>query len=281
MEQQQTRYTLGKRDASGSYPVMVDGFPAGTIYRRHGVWFATMPGHRIDRRFSNGKNGISSGRFAAADHLVEMIDQGQRPTIAAQATTTHPLPRTGLLRIEGTETYAHLVPDLKLSLATLVRAAEAMARVAQLGWTPKAGYPGADQPWLLECRLCGWIGYRFWSKLRGRNGDGIPRPANRHPGCIPVADHAAALIELAAERRHTCPCPQAHPTDYAGALGVLLTARRMIAEDGTTAHPDYARRILEPCPAATLRAESLRGALTVLTQLRPAGSRPKGQHTTS
>ncbi|MFD8573406.1 hypothetical protein [Streptomyces sp. NPDC059639] len=278
--EQQTRYVIGTRDASGSYPVTVDGIPAGTIYRRHGVWFATMPGHRIDARFSNGKDGVSSGRFAAAEHLVTMVDQGKRPTIAPQATTTHALPRTTLLRIEGTETYAHLVPDLKLTLANLVRAAEAMARVVQVGWTPRAGYPGADQPWLLECRLCGWVGFRFWSKLRGRNGDGIPRPITRHPGCIPVADHAQALINLAAERRHTCTCSQSHPSDYASARGVLLTARRMIAENGTVAHPDYARRILEPCPAATLRAESLREALVSLTQLRPAWSRPKGQQTT-
>ncbi|MYT71193.1 MULTISPECIES: hypothetical protein [unclassified Streptomyces] len=240
-----------------------------------------MPGHRIDRRFSNGVNGVSSGRFAAAQHFVELADQGKRPTIAQQATTTHQSPRTGLHRIvAGTDTYAHLVPDLKLSLANLVRAAEAMARLAQLGWVPLAGYPGADQPWHMECRLCGWQGHRFWSHWRGRNGNGIPRPVNRHPGCIPVADHAQALVNLAAERRHTCPCPQAHPTDYASARGVLLTARRMITEDGTTAHPDYARRILEPCPAATLRAESLREALVSLTQLRPAWSRPKGQQTT-
>lgn len=65
----------------------------------------------------------------------------------------------------------------------------------------------------MECRLCGWKGRRFWSHLRGRNGDGVPRPISRHPGCKPVSEHVAALVTLAAERTHTCPCHTKHPMD--------------------------------------------------------------------
>ncbi|MFI8194730.1 hypothetical protein ACIF8T_39555 [Streptomyces sp. NPDC085946] len=48
--------------------------------------------------------------------------------------------------MRATRSYTHLMPQLRLSLANLVRAAEAMARLAELGWTPLQGYPGADQP---------------------------------------------------------------------------------------------------------------------------------------
>ncbi|MFF3312932.1 hypothetical protein [Streptomyces sp. NPDC002952] len=272
MEEQQARYVIGKRDASGSYPVAVDGSPAGTIYRRHGYWFAVMPGHQIDSRFPNGTGGVSSGRYAAAAHLVTLTDQGKCPTIPAQSPHT-PL-GTSIAHVTGTETYAHLIPDLRLSLPNLVRAAEAMARLAQLGWTPLAGYPGADQPWHMECRLCGWQGYRFWSKLRGRNGDGKPQPITRHPGCIPVKDHHLALINLAAERSRTCECPRSHPTDVADAGNVLTHLHRMLTGEADMTARIYSRLIIEPCPAATRRAEALRDALNRRTHAQRAKGQP-------
>ncbi|CAL9669725.1 hypothetical protein [Streptomyces sp. enrichment culture] len=135
METQQ-RYVLGKRDEEGFYPVTVDQIPAGTVHRGHGSWYATMPGHPVQR---------AADRHQAAAHLVTLIDQGNRPTAPAPAPHTPANPIEGL---RATRSYSHLMPQLRLSLANLVRAAEAMARLAALGWEPLEGYPGADQPWL-------------------------------------------------------------------------------------------------------------------------------------
>ncbi|MFD0555295.1 hypothetical protein ACFQ0X_43550 [Streptomyces rectiviolaceus] len=256
MENEQ-RYQLGMRDEIGQYPVTVDQHPAGYVYRRHGSWYAVMPGRRVEGRFSD--------RYAAAAELVRLIDDGLRPSIPAPG----PAPiapnqemRRAVAGLRATRTYALLIPHLLPTLANLVRAAEAMARLAQLGWIPLEGYPGADQPWHMECRLCGWQGRRFWSKLRGRNGDRIPRPANRHPGCIPTADHARELVILAAERTNTCPCDFKHPMTVSDGRDVLKSIEGALASGGDMVTAAlYSRGILEPCPASTRRARVLRVAL--------------------
>ncbi|MEG8281287.1 hypothetical protein [Streptomyces sp. AHA2] len=252
MEQQQ-RYIFGDRDEKGLYPVTVDDIPAGTVHRRHGSWYATMPGHYLVKRYTD--------RHQAAAHLVTLIDQGIRPTGEA------PTPRTPgdlIKSLRATSSYSHLVPPLRLSLANLVRAAEAMARLAELGWKPLEGYPGADQPWLMQCRLRGWQGRRFWSHLRGRNGDGIPRPITRHPGCKPVSEHAQALSDLAALRISTCPCPpfprDKHPMDADTCLDILTSIQAALDDHAHMSALVHARSILEPCPAATRRATALRAA---------------------
>ncbi|MEU1853765.1 hypothetical protein ABZ499_31995 [Streptomyces sp. NPDC019990] len=251
METQQ-RYVLGERDEEGFYPVTVDQIPAGTVHRRHGSWYATMPGHPVQR---------AADRYQAAAHLVALIDQGSRPTVPAAAP---PTPASLIQGLRATRSYSHLMPQLRLSLANLVRAAETMARLAELGWKPLEGYPGADQPWLMECRLCGWKGRRFWSHLRGRNGDGIPRPITRHPGCKPVSEHAQALSDLAALRTSTCPCPpfprDKHPMDVDACLDVLASIQTALDGQAHMSAAVYARSILEPCPAATRRATALRAA---------------------
>ncbi|MGV9892127.1 hypothetical protein [Streptomyces sp. NPDC003395] len=247
MQNEQQRYELGKREENGRYPVRVDGALVGSVYRRHGSWYATMPGHHIE--------GRSTDRHAAAQVLVLMVDQGKRPTIPAQAAR----PRNPYAY--ATHTYSHLIPDLRLTLPNLVRAAEAMARLAEIGWTPLEGYPGADQPWLMECRLCGWEGRRFWSHLRGRNGDGIPRPITRHRGCLPVADHAEVLRKLRTEHRWKCECEYTHPTTVPQALDVLKSIEAAMRANSDTRVRLYSRAILEPCPASSYRAQALRHAL--------------------
>ncbi|MEU5668616.1 hypothetical protein AB0H10_38990, partial [Streptomyces longwoodensis] len=162
---------------------------------------------------------------------------------------------TGLL---ATRTYQHLVPDLVPTLPNLVRAVEAMARLAQLGWEPLEGYPGADQPWRMKCRLCGWTGRRFWSHLRGRNGDNTPRPLTRHRGCIPVSEMAAKLTTLAAERRRECTCAFPHPTHVTPMLEVLNKIGKALHDGAMLSATIHARAILEPCPASTMRAAALR-----------------------
>ncbi|MFE9413934.1 hypothetical protein ACFYN0_34890 [Streptomyces sp. NPDC006704] len=204
----------------------------------------------------------STDRHAAAAHLVNMIDTGLRPTIPAPGDTHTPGTKPGSQaeRDIMTPTYRHLVPDLRLSLANLVRASEAMARIAVLGWVPLEGYPGADQPWLMQCRLCGWKGRRFWSHLRGRNGSKLPRPITRHPGCIPVQDMPAMLIILASERLRDCPCEYRHPTTPAAALAVVNRIGTAVETGAAITALRTARAVLEPCPAATARADVLRWA---------------------
>ncbi|MFD8376317.1 hypothetical protein ACFV2Z_37140 [Streptomyces sp. NPDC059688] len=268
MEKQQTRYVLGKRAQDGRYPVTVDGAPTGTVHRRHGSWYTTIPGHRILARFRN--------RFDAAEHLVTLTDRGIRPTVPAPGDR----PAVGLdMRTAGTglaatRTYQHLVPDLRPTLPNLIRAVEAMARLAQLGWTPLEGYPGADQGWFMECRLCGWKGHRFWSHLRGRNGDQTPRPINRHPGCIPVADMPDALLNLGQERRRHCPCPVAHPTTVDAARTVLAKLGDALRSGAMLSATIHARALLEPCPASTLRAAALRLAHDQRTRARRTLGQP-------
>lgn len=269
------RYQICARTETGHYSVTVDEVTAGRIYRRHGSWYADMPGHRIEKRFPD--------RYAAAVHLVEMTDAGLCPTVPAQELITVVAPHEAMRRAvesqRAVRTYGHLIPDLRPTLANLVRAAEAMARLAQLGWEPLAGYPGADQPWLMECRLpgCEWQGHRFWSKLRGRNGDNIPRPATRHPGCLPIEEHAPALITLAAERTRTCRCEFRHPATIAEALDLLksLESRLNAGGDMVTAAL-LSRGILEPCTATARRARVLRRALDRLSAPTPFEDIPLG-----
>ncbi|MFJ5646352.1 hypothetical protein [Streptomyces sp. NPDC093223] len=251
MQNDQQRYQLGAREESGRYPVRVDGKPAGSVYRRHGSWFPVMPGHPMD--------GRSTNRYGAAELLVAAVDQGKRPTIPVQAARPH-TPRA--LDV-ATRSYTYLIPDLRPTLPNLVRAAEATARLAELAWKPLAGYPGADQPWMMQCLLCGWEGRRFWSHLRGRNGNGIPRPINRHPGCLPVADHAELIAKHTAELTVTCECEFKHPTTVHKAIDVLSSLQNASAESPLALL--YARPVLEPCTAASQRAVALRCALNHLT----------------
>ncbi|MEU5445817.1 hypothetical protein [Streptomyces griseofuscus] len=261
-QQQQKRYVLGEREDDGRYPVTVDGAPTGTIHRRHGSWYATIPGHRIPERFGT--------RYEAVEHIVKLVDRGIRPTIPAPGNS----PAIGLdmrtagTGLETTRTYQHLVPDLLPTLPNLVRAVEAMARLAQLGWEPLEGYPGADQPWLMRCRLCGWKGRRFWSHLRGRNGDNTPRPISRHRGCIPASKMAAKLTILAAERRRECACAFPHPTHVTPMLEILNKIGQALHDGAMLSATIHARAILEPCPASTMRAAALRVAHDQRTRAR-------------
>lgn len=247
--EQQARYVIGTREDSGIYPVVVDGYPAGTVHRRHGSWFPTMPGHTL--------TGRSNDRYGAAALLVAAVDQGKRPTVPVTAVR----PRTPRALDIATRSYTYLIPDLRPTVPNVVRAAEAMARLAELAWKPLAGYPGADQPWMMQCLLCGWEGRRFWSHLRGRNGDPTPRPLTRHSGCLPVADHAKRIAEFTAALTTTCECTVfEHPTDIPDALDVLKTLSISPASTIT-----YCRAVLEPCTASSTRARALREALNSLT----------------
>jgi hypothetical protein len=67
-----------------------------------------------------------------------------------------------------------------------------MALLDTFLWRPLSGYPGSDNPWFLQCQLCGWAGPRYWSHLRRRNGK-PPKPS-RHPGGCVGAEKVRARI---------------------------------------------------------------------------------------
>jgi hypothetical protein len=115
----------------------------------------------------------------------------------------------------------------------------------------------------MRCLICPprWEGNRYWSHLRGRNNDGIPRPLYRHEGCIPVPEHAGKLAVLV-KPAPSCYCPAAHPTTADAAAALLKSvarARRVRDTEALTAH---LTRLLGPCPAATVRADAIEHALT-------------------
>ncbi|MFJ2193123.1 hypothetical protein ACIOJE_35140 [Kitasatospora sp. NPDC087861] len=65
-------------------------------------------------------------------------------------------------------------------------AQDADTTMARYYWLRIGGFPGSDNPQATKCLLCGWTGWRYYSHLRGRNGN--PPSANRHPGtCIDKA----------------------------------------------------------------------------------------------
>ncbi|MEV7776300.1 hypothetical protein [Kitasatospora sp. NPDC086791] len=73
------------------------------------------------------------------------------------------------------------------------KAAEAAdATMAKYFWRRLSGFPGSDNPMDAECELCGWVGSRYYSHLRGRNGN--PPSITRHPGGCVGADKIRELI---------------------------------------------------------------------------------------
>ncbi|MCT9093445.1 hypothetical protein N4G70_31935 [Streptomyces sp. ASQP_92] len=72
----------------------------------------------------------------------------------------------------------------------ITAALKAIGHIVGQGWTPLAPYPGSDTLWLVRCELCDTVGLRFYSHLRRG------RPLKRHPGCLPLAEQAAALAAL-------------------------------------------------------------------------------------
>ncbi|MGW2841926.1 hypothetical protein ACWCWD_29575 [Streptomyces sp. NPDC001493] len=227
------RYTIGQREQDGRYPVTVDDRLTGHIYRWHGQWYAIPLGVTIE-------SGHDDRNLAAA-HLAYLFDAG---AITANSTGTEPESSSQARELDLT------------TPRNITSAARALARLAELAWTPLAPYPGSDNPWPMTCGLCGWQGVRWWSHLRGRNGDNVPRPVNRHDGCIPIEQHAERISQLT-ETATVCLCSTSHPTTPDAAaelLNSVARARRAGHELQVRAHLD---RLLGPCPASTTRAEAL------------------------
>ncbi|MDJ0386122.1 hypothetical protein [Streptomyces sp. G-G2] len=142
--------------------------------------------------------------------------------------------------------------ELPPTTRNLTSAAVAFARIDELGWAPRAGYPGSDVLWPVHCLLCGWQGLRFYSHLR-RN-----RPSIRHTGCSPKADFPVLLHTLAMTATGTCRYHTRHATtaeQFLDGTQRLLLAHKAGDHERTLA---LAEHLLGPCTATARRA---RGAL--------------------
>ncbi|MFF5809110.1 hypothetical protein [Streptomyces sp. NPDC012746] len=165
------RHQLGDADQECRYPVLVDGHHLGIIFRWHGAWLATPAGTTDEIRVAAGRIGSE----AAARYLVAEFDAGRiTPQQATEAPAVAPHDWHGPAPL--------LHPRMPASPRNLDGAKTAHAGLTEYLWTPLGGYPGADNPWAMRCDLCGWTGVRYWSHLRGRNGN--PPSTHRHPGCI-------------------------------------------------------------------------------------------------
>ncbi len=176
------RYELGDPNQECRYPVRFNGLHIGRIYRWHGAWYAVPAGQNEEIRVAAG----SVGKELAAGYLVAMHELRQiTPQNSEEDQETAPRELVGPVPL--------LHPRMPATPRNTEAARKAMDGLAEFLWTPLGGYPGADNPWFLRCQLCGWQGPRYWSHLRGRNGN--PPSTFRHPGCLD-ADKVRAAIAV-------------------------------------------------------------------------------------
>ncbi|TDT93309.1 hypothetical protein EDD99_8118 [Streptomyces sp. 846.5] len=170
-------YRIGEPDGQCRYPVIVgENQVIGHAYRWHRDWLTvTSAGETNLRRPAVGQRGVDM----AAAAIIEDYAAGRItavPLAEATATQASPDGRVPLLD-----------PRMPATARNAESARKALAGLAAHSWTPFTGFPGSDNPWFLHCELCGWEGPRYWSHLRGRNGN--PPSASRHPGgCIGEAE---------------------------------------------------------------------------------------------
>lgn len=90
---------------------------------------------------------------------------------------------------EHTPELPELDPVLKtgMSKRNIASATKALARITELGWVPRAPYPGSDTHWEVKCLLCDWEGVMFYSHMRRER---------RHKGCLSPALRAEAIEAL-------------------------------------------------------------------------------------
>ncbi|MEV0012863.1 hypothetical protein [Streptomyces sp. NPDC047973] len=163
-------YRLGDADAMCRYPVIIGGATIlGYVSRWHRNWNAeSSAGTHLVGRPPVGKPG---GEWAAA-YLVGEYAEGRITPIPAQATSS-----------EAAHGPAPLLdPRMPDTPTNRTRALAVLAILAEYEWTPRSGFPGADNLMLLHCNLCGTTVPRFWSHLRGRNSQ--PPSPYRHRGCL-------------------------------------------------------------------------------------------------
>ncbi|MEU9044481.1 MULTISPECIES: hypothetical protein [unclassified Kitasatospora] len=187
-------YRIGDADAECRHPVIIgddteNPLVIGRASRWHRNWLVTMTGadgSEIEHNLKRPAKGDKGVHMAAA-FLAERYAAGAIMAIPlAEAQAQAPLP-------------IGPVPLLHPRMAVKERndrniasALKAFAGLAEHHWRPYGGFPGADNPWFVGCELCGWTGPKYWSHLRGRNGN--PPSITRHLGTCVDEDKIRELI---------------------------------------------------------------------------------------
>ncbi|MFE4604928.1 hypothetical protein ACFRKE_29175 [Kitasatospora indigofera] len=185
-------YRIGTPDTECRYPVIIgeaEDLMIGKVWRWHRNWLARMTEadgseseHNV-RRPEKGEKGLDlAAAFLAKKYAAGAITAAP----LAEALADAPLP-------------VGPVPLLHPRMAVKDRndrnvgsALKAFAGLAEHHWRAYGGFPGSDNPWFVGCELCGWTGPKYWSHLRGRNGN--PPSITRHLGTCVSEDEIRELI---------------------------------------------------------------------------------------
>ncbi|WP_239102074.1 hypothetical protein [Streptomyces albidoflavus] len=177
-------YRIGDPDITSRYPVIIgDDRVIGWAYRWHRDWYVfTTEGEHNLRRPPKGSPGVEE----AAAHLVAEYAAGRIGAAPlAQVLTEAPAPLYGPVPL--------LHPRMPVDARNIRSALTAFEGLRVHRWRATlTGFPGSDNHWPLLCELCGWSGPKFWSHLRGRNGQ--PPSARRHKGGCIGEDQVRELI---------------------------------------------------------------------------------------
>ncbi|MFD7580971.1 hypothetical protein [Kitasatospora sp. NPDC059817] len=168
-------YRIATPDTAGRYPVIIGHDQViGRAHRWNRDWWVeTSAGETNIGRPDKGVPGIEK----AAARLAEKYAAGEITAIPLDQIRAETLqPMTGPVPL--------LHPRMLLNDRNVKSALTAFAGLAKLRWRAVAtGFPGSDNHWVLLCELCGWIGPKFWSHLRGRNGN-LPSLHRHEGGCV-------------------------------------------------------------------------------------------------
>ncbi|MFF7797447.1 hypothetical protein [Streptomyces olivaceus] len=177
-------YRIGTPDIQCRYPVIIgEDQVIGRAYRWHRDWLVlTTAGEHNLRRPPKGTPGTDM----AAAHLAEAYAAGHIGAVPLeQVLAEAPTPLVGPVPL--------LHPRMPVNDRNTEGAEIAFAGLAAHFWRAVlTGFPGSDNHWYLHCELCGWEGLKFWSHLRGRNGE--PPSARRHKGGCIGEDKVRQLI---------------------------------------------------------------------------------------
>ncbi|MFD0370812.1 hypothetical protein [Streptomyces sp. NPDC127114] len=168
-------YRVGTPDIAGRYPVIIgQDLVIGRAHRwSRDWWVETSAGETNLGRPAKGVPGVEM----AAARLAEKYAAGEITAIPLNQIRAEVLqPVTGPVPL--------LHPRMPVNDRNTKSAEAAFAGLANLRWRAVlTGFPGSDNHWLLLCELCGWVGPKFWSHLRGRNG-GLPSLHRHEGGCV-------------------------------------------------------------------------------------------------
>ncbi|WP_051710243.1 hypothetical protein [Streptomyces sp. NRRL S-350] len=176
-------YRIGDPDAECRYPVIIgteNPLVIGWAFRWHRNWLVTAAwtdGSESERNLHRPAKGDKGVDMAAA-FLAEQYAAGAITAVPlAEALAEMPLPIGPVLLLHPR------MAVKERNDRNIASALKAFAGLAEHHWRAYGGFPGSDNPWFVGCELCGWTGPKYWSHLRGRNGN--PPSITRHLGkCV-------------------------------------------------------------------------------------------------